>query len=185
MDVKYKDGLLTQVREAYGRLLYSYTCYIKMAENIKQRQNCLLLWQIILSAITTGGLLAAVIVNKEWVTIVSCLMSTISTGITLYLRNYNLNDLIRQLLVAADEAWLIREDYISLLTDFDELQESEIVSKREELKHRVYELYKKSPKTDSKSYKQAQKALKSDEEQFFSYSELDKMLPQHLRISKE
>lgn len=103
-------------------------------------------WQIILSAITTGGLLAAVIAKEEWVTIASCVISTISTGITLYLKNYNLNDLIRQLHVSANEAWLIREDYISLLTDFDQLQESEITSKREELKHRVYELYKNVPK---------------------------------------
>ena len=101
----------------------------------------------------------------------------------LQVRHYNLNDLIRQLQVSANEAWLIREDYISLLTDFDQLQDSEITSKREELKHRVYELYKKCPKTDAKSYKQAQKALKKEEEQFFTAEEIDKILPQHLRHS--
>lgn len=179
----YRDGLRTQVREAYGRLVYTYTCFNKMAGNLKQRQNCLQIWQIILSSITTGGLLAAVVAKEEWFTIVSCVISTLSTGITLYLKNYNLNDLIRQLQVSANEAWLIREDYISLLTDFDQLQDSEITSKREELKHRVYELYKKCPKTDAKSYKQAQKALKKEEEQFFTAEEIDKILPQHLRHS--
>ena len=124
-----------------------------------------------------GGQFAA----EEWVTIVSCVISTISTGITLYLKNYNLNDLIRQLHVSANEAWLIREDYISLLTDFNQLQDIEITTKREELKLRVYELYKNSPKTDSKSYELAQKALKKDEEQFFTADEIDKMLLQHLR----
>lgn len=181
MGQTYREGLRIQVREAYGRLLYTYTCYNKMAGNLKQRLNCLQVWQIVLSAITTGGLLAAVIAKEEWVTIGSCVISTLSTGIALYLKNYNLNDLIRQLHVSADEAWLIREDYISLLTDFDQLDESEIASKREELKHRVYELYKKCPKTDAKSYEQAQKALKKDEEQFFTSDEIDKMLPQHLR----
>ena len=183
MDFKYREGLRTQVREAYGRLLYSYTCYNKMVGNIKKKQNCLQKWQIVLSAITTSGLLAAAIADEHWLTIASCVISTISTGITLYLKNYNLNDIIRQLQVAADEAWLIREDYISLLTDFDQLQDSDITSKREELKNRVYALYKKCPKTDSKSYKQAQKALKSEEEQFFTSAEIDKMLPQHLRHS--
>lgn len=183
MDTKYREGLRTQVREAYGRLLYSYTCYNKMEGNLKQTQNRLQVWQIVLSAITTGGLLAATIADEKWLTIASCVISTISTGITLYLKNYNLNDIIRQLQVAANEAWLIREDYISLLTDFDQLQDSDITSKREELKTRVYTLYKKCPKTDSKSYKQAQKALKSEEEQFFTSAEIDKMLPQHLRQS--
>ncbi|ENZ6560176.1 MULTISPECIES: hypothetical protein [Enterococcus] len=38
-----------------------------------------------------------------------------------------------------------------------------------------------SLKTNSKSYESAQKALKSEEEQFFTEEELDKMLPEHLR----
>lgn len=179
----YKEALRTQVREAYGRLLYTYTCYNKMANNLTGKYHCLQVWQIVLSAVTTGGLLTAVIANTELLTIACCVVSTISTGITLYLKIYNLNDQIRQLQMGADEAWLIREDYISLLTDFDDLQESQLTKMREELKLRVYELYKKYPKTDSKSYKQAQKALKNEDEQFFTAEEINKILPQHLRIS--
>ena len=38
----------------------------------------------------------------------------------------------------------------------------------------------KAPKTDEDSYHKAQKALKSEDEQFFSPEEIDKMLPLHL-----
>lgn len=76
---------------------------------------------------------------------------------------------------------MVREDYISLLTDFNVLSEIEIINKRDDLQKRIFEIYKVSPKTDSKSYSKAQKALKSEEEQFFSFDELDKMLPSHLR----
>jgi hypothetical protein len=181
----YKESLRMQIREAYGRLLYTYTCYNKMIDNLTSRLNRLQIWQIILSAITTGGLMTAVIVDEQIVTIVSCIISTILTGITLYLKNYNLNDRIRQFQTAADEAWLIREDYISLLTDLDNIPETEIVTKRESLEQRVYDLYKKSPKTNLKSYNQTQNALKCEEEQFFTVEELNKMLPLHLRISKK
>lgn len=184
MEENYKENLRIQIREAYGRLLYSYTCFNKMIGNLSRKLNCLQLWQIVLSAITTGGILTAVIVDERIITIISCVVSTFSTGISLYLKNYNLNDLIRQFHCAADEAWLIREDYISLLTDFDELENREIVKRREELKIRVYELYKKYPKSDSKSYKQAQHALKNEEEQFFKTEEIDRMLPQHLRMTE-
>lgn len=183
METTYKEGLRTQLREAYGRLLYTYTSYNKMANNLSSKYHRLQVLQIVLSSITTGGLLTAVVVNTEWLTIASCIVSTISTGITLYLKNYNLNDTIRQLQMGADEAWLIREDYISLLTDFEVLEDDEIKDKRERLTHRVHELYKKYPKTDFKSYNQARKALKSEEEQFFTADEIDKMLPQHLRLA--
>lgn len=184
MKMDYKESLRIQIREAYGRLMYSYTCYNKMIGNLSCKLSCLNFFQIALSSLATGGILAAVIVNERVITIVSSVISTISTAITLYIKNYNLNDLIRQFHCAADEAWLIREDYISLLTDFDKLEEQEITAKREELKHRVYELYKKYPKTDSKSYKQAQNALKNEEEQFFRAEEIDMLLPQHLRITE-
>ena len=181
MDTNYKESLRTQIREAYGKLVYTYTCYNKMIGILSKKLHCLQIWQVALSAVTTGGLLTAVIIDERLITILSCIISTVSTGITLYLKNYNLSDLIRQFHNAADEAWLIREDYISLLTDFDMLSNNDIVEKREDLKKRVYELYKKNPKTDSKSYKQAQKALKDEEEQFFRAEEIDKMLPLHLR----
>ena len=182
MSIQYKEALRTQVREAYGRLLYTYTCYNKMIDNLSNQYHWLQILQIICSSIATGGLLTAVIVDERAYTIVGCIISTISTGVTLYLKNYKINDQISQLHLASDEAWLIREDYISLLTDFDVMDEKEIATKRDELKQRVFQLYKKYPKTDSKSYGQAQKALKEEEEEFFSVEEIDKMLPQHLRL---
>ena len=72
-------------------------------------------------------------------------------------------------------------DYLSLLTDFGELTDSEIAAKRDVLINRCAEIYAAMPATDSKSYSEAQQALKSNEEQFFTQEELNKMLPQHLR----
>ena len=41
--------------------------------------------------------------------------------------------------------------------------------------------YCAAPLTDGKSYAAAQAALKTNEEQFFTQEELNKMLPAHLR----
>lgn len=43
------------------------------------------------------------------------------------------------------------------------------------------EIYGAAPLTDGKSYAAAQAALKTNEEQFFTQEELNKMLPAHLR----
>jgi hypothetical protein len=53
--------------------------------------------------------------------------------------------------------------------------------KKHELQDRTYRIYKNSPKTDDKSYKKAQQALKYDQEQTFSDEEIDKMLSALLR----
>ena len=59
------------------------------------------------------------------------------------------------------------------------------MQKRDELQSRTAEIYKAAPSTNSKSYSSAQKALKENEEQFFRSSEIDQMLPEHLREGDE
>lgn len=73
---------------------------------------------------------------------------------------------MKQHILAADELWLIREKYVSLMTDFDILSTEDIISTRDTLLQETYDIYKKTPKTNSKSYTEAQEALKNDEEQF-------------------
>ena len=57
----------------------------------------------------------------------------------------------------------------------------EIMVKRDELQDRTFEVYNSSLSTDKKSYKEAQKSLKTDEEQTFSEKEIDVMLPNSIR----
>lgn len=70
---------------------------------------------------------------------------------------------------------------MSLLTDFDLLEAAEILERRDELQNRTAEIYAQSPRTDAKSYKEAQKALKTEEEQTFTEKEIDVMLPNSIR----
>ena len=50
-----------------------------------------------------------------------------------------------------------------------------------ELQDRSFEVYNSSLSTDKKSYKEAQKSLKTEEEQTFSEKEIDVMLPSSIR----
>lgn len=68
---------------------------------------------------------------------------------------------------------------ISLLTDLN-LSINDITNERDKLMNETHETYLNAPKTDGISYKLAQRALKSEEEQFFT-KELDNLLPDHLR----
>ena len=98
-----------------------------------------------------------------------------------YTKNFNLIETAQEHKVASDLLWKIREEYVSLLTDFELLDANEIMSKRDQLQERTAEVYSNSPGTDAKSYKAAQKALKTEEEQTFSEQEIDIMLPNSIR----
>jgi uncharacterized FlgJ-related protein len=101
-----------------------------------------------------------------------------------YFKEINLVEDSKRHRIASDNMWIIREQYISLLTDFETLSENDILEKRDIFQKQTFEVYNTSPKTDAKSYRDAQTALKSEEEQFFTPDEIDKMLPVHLRIGK-
>ena len=181
MAFPHKEGLKVQIREAYGRLVYTYTTHLKQAEQLSQVNKNIKHWQIGLSAVSTGGFLTAVISNQIALTWISGIVSTALLCINLYIKDFNLADDIRRHRSTADDLWIVREKYVSLLTDFDALSEEEIMDIRDKLQERTAEIYKIAPSTNSKSYAAAQKALKEDEEQFFRSSEIDQMLPEHLR----
>lgn len=177
----HKEALEIQIREAYGRLVYTYTTHLKQAEQLTNKNQGIKHWQIILSAVTTGGILTAVISDQTVLSWISAIVSTALLSLNLYIKDFNLADDIRRHRSTSDDLWIIREKYLSLLTDFDTLSEQEIVSIRDKLQEQTAKIYKSAPKTNAKSYMAAQKALKEDEEQFFRSSEIDQMLPEHLR----
>lgn len=180
----HKEALRTQIREAYGRIVYTYTTHLRKMSRLDKNHRYIKYAQIALSAISTGGFIGSMITNQFVMTCVGGIFSTALLFLNLYFKDFNLADESNQHRITSDNIWIIREQYISLLTDFDVLSEDDIIAKRDELQKLTFEVYNKSPKTDAKSYAAAQKALKTEEEQFFTPEEIDKMLPAHLRIGK-
>lgn len=98
-------------------------------------------------------------------------------GITLYTKDFNLDSEAKKHKDAADALWRVREEYKSLITDFDVLSNEEIRSKRDMLIQMVAGVNEKYPGTDDKSFKEAQKELKDEERQTFHPGEAEKFLP--------
>ncbi|MDN6166798.1 MAG: SLATT domain-containing protein [Staphylococcus equorum] len=180
-----KKKLEVQLRESYGKVTYTYTSHLKFMERIDKRNRYLKYLQIFLSAVTTGGLLGTMIFNENILIFVAGLFSTISLGINLYFKDFNLSEKSKQHQVASDKLWLIREKYATLLTDLEVLSLEKIMLERDKLRDKTHKIYVESPKTDEKSYAKTQNVLKKEEEQFFEEKELDQMLPKHLRKDRK
>lgn len=178
---KYRADLKKQIKDAYGKVVYTYTTQWKQHNIYASRSHCIKVWEIIISAVTTTGLVGALICNNRCAVVVSAIFSAISLAITLYTKEIKYDLLMASHRCSADDLWLLRERYISLLTDFEELPVTEIQKIRDDLTSTASRLYKTAPATTSRAYKNAQKALKQEEEQFFTDDEIDKMLPPHLR----
>ena len=177
----YRKKLYSQIQEEYGKLVYTYTCHFKMADRLSKRNFWIKWGQIGLSAISTGGFLGVLISNKQILLWAGGLCSTALLALTSYLKDKDISTEKTDHIKTANKLWEVREKYLSLLTDFDEISIEEIVRKRDELLDESSEIYGAAPLTDGKSYAAAQAALKTNEEQFFTQEELNKMLPAHLR----
>lgn len=77
----HKEALMIQIKEAYGKVVYTYTTHLKMMNYLTKKNRIIKYIQIILSAISTGGFIGALITDEVILTCVGGLFSysTIST----------------------------------------------------------------------------------------------------------
>lgn len=177
----YRYKLESQIREAYGKVLYTMTAHEKQAKTLRLVDNIIKIIQIVLSALTTGSFLTSVIYDKQVASIIGAILSFVLLVFNLYTKNFTLIEDAKEHENAGNLLWKVREEYISLLTDFEVLEDQEIVMKRDELQNRVYEIYSITPRTNAQSYKKAQIAIKDQAEQSFTEKELNDVLPDALR----
>lgn len=185
--MEHKERLRMQLKEAYGRITYSFTAHNKDVDILLWRKNCVNWMQIVLSAIATGGIIKVLIKADDIFPVVTAGVSTLLLILNILIKNWNVENDIKEHKNSAESLWLIKEKYTSLLTDMEELETEEICKRRDALMVELSEVYSNTPKTSRKAYERAQKALKIEEEQYFSDGELDSLLPMNIRdkINKE
>ncbi|EFH0442600.1 TPA: SLATT domain-containing protein, partial [Escherichia coli] len=172
-----------QIRECYGRVVYSHKTHEKCSDILLSRLSSIKFWQIILSALTTGGFLATFFGAGEVGTGVGIVVSTLLLILNAYTKDYDLGELAQKHKQAANEIWLIREKYLSLLTDLamGEKPIEQLQSERDSLLESLHSVYSGSPSTTFEAYKKAQDALKNKEDLTFSEEEIDAFLPKELK----
>ena len=178
----HRDGIESQVKDAFCRVVYTYTTHLKCA-NLLRRQSQKLKWAlIILSAISVCGLLGVILDwNTRLLAIATAVVTTLDLVLSTYAKSANLDDQIISHRETANQLWLIREQYVAFLSDLPTMELSQAVKTRDKLTERVSHIYSKAPFTTTKAYRLAQQALKREEEQYFSEDERNLLLPPHLR----
>ena len=173
-----------QLREIYGRTVYSHKTHIIQA-GIYQSQNW---WiktaEIALGAITTTGLIVTLFgKDNSWGLVVSAICSALLTALIAYTKDFDLGTVSEQHKRTSDELWLIREKYLSLLTDIQTgaVDGAGAMERRDALLEDLNKVYAPAKVTTRKAYGIAQRALKLREDLTFSDDEIDLFLPTGLR----
>lgn len=190
--VESPDGdpfLLAQVRESFGRVVYSHKTHEKQADICFTKHR----WQqgvlIGLTAVSSGtflvamvGLLGDPVLTSLATSSIALLVTWISLGAKTF-RFADESDVHREI---ASKLWDTRESYISLITDLmsGTVSDAEARERREELQESTREAYAAAPRTSSKAFARAQDGLKNNEEMTFTPREIDRLLPEALRLKR-
>ena len=170
-----------QLREIYGRVAYTHKTHEKMADRYVARYKRIKAGEIALSAVSSGSLIFAVFGDSPTATIIGAVLSTILLGLTLYFKEAMLGENAQKHTEIASKLWGAREALLSLLTDMHDGRDAGAIrSERDKLNAALADVYRSAPRTDDDAYAAAQKALKQQEELFFSDNELDHLLPSNL-----
>lgn len=172
-----------QLRECFGRVVYSHKTHEKCADILLKRLSTVKLWQIILSALTTGGFIAAVFGAGDVGALVGIVISTVLLVLNAYTKNYDLGELAQKHRQAGADLWIIREKYLSLITDLrmGEKPLESLQTERDVLLEQLHAVYSGAPSTTYEAYKKAQEALQQLEDMTFSDAEIDAFLPKELK----
>jgi hypothetical protein len=172
-----------QLRESFGRVVYSHKTHEKCADILLGRLSIIRIWQIILSAATTAGLIVGVIGKNEASTIASLVVSAVLLALNAYTKDNDDGALAQKHRKTGSDLWLIRERYCSLLVDvaMREKPVETLQQQRDQLIEQLHAAYAAAPSTNSKAYKQAQEALQKNEDMTFSDEEIDAFLPKELK----
>ena len=181
------QALEGQLRECFGRVVYSHKTHEKCADILQQRLSRLKLLQIVLSIITTGGFVSVLFGVETIGSIIASAVSAVLLGLNIYMKGEDLGALVRNHGKTASDIWLIREKYQSLITDLVIRGEplGIIQEKRDVLMEDLHSIYSNAPRTICKAYKKAQQDLKYSEDMTFLDEEIDEFLPSELKRSEQ
>jgi hypothetical protein len=180
------DILEGQLRECYGRVVYSHKTHETCADILLDSLAKIKRWQIILSAIASTGFVAAIFGSGTIGGIAGLIVSIALLILNAYTKDYDHGELAQKHRQAAADLWMIREKYLSLLTDLRMGARSieEISQDRDLLLQELHAVYSGAPSTNNKAYCAAQDALQNKEDMTFSDDEVDAFLPAELKRKK-
>lgn len=181
--------ILSQVRESFGRVVYSHKVHEKQADICfcKHRwQQGVLIGLTAIGSVTFLTEVVGLLANRTAASLTTSLVALLVTWASLGAKTFNYSEESEAHRATASQLWSVRESYISLITDLTSgsISSTDAQVRRDELQERVYAIYSTAPRTGGCAFRRAQQGLKNNEEMTFSLYEIDLFLPKALRLTE-
>lgn len=176
------DVPLSNLRQDYGRLVYTHKTHEKEAER-KVAQSLWLTWlNLIVVTATLASTLAMPLLRDTWAQWVPVASAVIAFGFGTAQLSFQPQREAAEHRAAAKAFLNLRDDFARLIADAHATPgAADLRGRRDILTARLAELYAYAPQTSHAAYKRAREALAGKEELVFSEDELNRMLPKELR----
>jgi len=186
VDEKGYEILEAEIRQAFGRVVYTHKAQEKCADHKLWWFKATRWGQTILAGLTTSGFVGVILgdpASHRDSAVCGAVASLLLTAVNLYAQGGNAMGEVDKHTATASKLWLAREQYLSLLSDIKArtISIDDAKQTRNSLQNKLSEIYSTAPRTDAKAYKAAQDGLKNNEEYTFSDLEIDVFLPLLLR----
>lgn len=178
-----EEALEGQLRESFGRVVYSHKTHEKTADLLLEKLARIKLSQVVLSAITAGGCVATIFGAGKVGASIAALVSTGLLGLNLYTKDRDLGELAQKHRRIGSDLWAIREKYLSLIADLriGNQPMERLQVRRDRLVDELQTIYRGAPSTNARAYRKAQEGLQQQDEMTFSDEEINAFLPEELR----
>lgn len=175
------------VRYSYEGVVWSHKIQEKQSDIYAKRFARMKIASIVVSALTSAGIITTFFTDPLWVKILSTIISFMAIGITTYLKTFDLQTLIAAHKATANRLLAVRDQYRILLLHIRLQNDSleTLSTKYGELVDKADRIYLDAPSTTDKAVKQAGKALKVKKDNTFPDEEIDLSLPESLRRTNE
>lgn len=181
--------LLAQVREAFGRVVYSHKTHEKQADICFTKHRVQQGFLIALTAVSSGTFLAAVlgvVVSPAFAGLATSFVALLVTALSLSTKTFKFHEEAEAHRDIAARLWDVRESYLSLITDLmsSTITGSAARARRDALQESARSAYSDAPRTTSRAFARASEGLQDNEEMTFTSREIDLFLPETLRLNE-
>ncbi|WP_394361400.1 SLATT domain-containing protein [Amycolatopsis sp. SB7-3] len=188
-EIERDDYLFAQVRESFGRVVYSQKTHEKQSDlcfRKHRRQQAAL---VAFTAISTGTFLASLLgnfVSPQIAGLATSFIAIVVTVLSLGAKNFKFGEESEAHRDVASRLWDVRESYLSLISDLmsGATSDDEARARRAALQEAARAAYSAAPRTSNKAFKKASEGLKRNEEMTFTSREIDLFLPEALRLKE-
>ena len=180
MEGKMKDNyqmLESVVRDSYASIVWSHKIQEKQSDIYSDMYKRLETAKILLSAITSGGIIALIFTNTFWLKLITATISVITVFINGYFKSFDLQKSISTHKQTANRLIKVLLTKIKMRSESAE----DLLLEYQKLIEESDNIYLEAPSTTSKAVDKASKALKITKDNTFLDDEIDSFLPRGLK----